>query len=494
MDLPPTRGFFPGRSILANVVDVEEAALQSAMAHDMPATFLFDFSAAFPSVNQEYPLRALSHVGLPLPALHAVRALYDNNRCRLAFAGALWGGFAMSSGIRQGCPLSRCSSQQFWILFVRHLQRLLPGQAVRAYADDIAAVVHDIEAAAPLLVREFQRLAQATNLVLNVSKTICIPLRETSLSIATDKLKAACEQWAEITVADTGKYLGFYIGPGKAQLSWTAAGQKMLSRARSWDYSRFGLYYATCAHNLYVSSLPSYIGQLESYLDEFHQEVEEATLRRAAAGPYAWALPQDLFRLKDCYGQAANFRSLRHATLAAKVRVCRFENQAHGGLRVRTRARQLRALVATSKRTVRAATWNDWIQNNPLLVLDGALNHCSTLGCTILAVENRTAGPRAQRPHTPPQATRVRQQFQSTLSFMLRKKEPYDEEHRMRHKPQRWNLMVLPRWAAARALNKLSYLHTRSTASERSGLVHPLEQVDHRTQVPVLFALLPGVL
>ena len=42
---------------------------------------------------------------------------------------------------------------------------------------------------------------------------------------------------------------------------------------------------------------------------------------------------------------------------------------------------------------------------------------------------------------------------------MLRKKEPYDEEHRMRHKLQRWNLTVLPRWAATRALNRLNYLH-----------------------------------
>ena len=242
-----------------------------------------------------------------------------------------------------------------------------------------------------------------------------------------------------------------------AQHSWTAAGQKMLTRARSWDYSRLGLYYATCAHNLYVSSLPSYVGQLESYPDEF-QEVEEATLRRAAAGPYAWALPQDLFRPKGCYGQAANFRSLRHAAIAAKVRVCRYENQAHGGLHVRTRARKLRALVATSTRTVRAATWNDWIQNNPRQVLDNALNHCSSLGCAILAIEDRAAGPEAQRPHTPPQAARVRQQFQSTLSLMLRRKEPYDEEHRMRHKFQRWNLTVLPRLAATRALNRLNYL------------------------------------
>ena len=38
-------------------------------------------------------------------------------------------------------------------------------------------------------------------------------------------------------------------------------------------------------------------------------------------------------------------------------------------------------------------------------------------------------------------------------------KEPYDAEHRMRHKFQRWNLTVLPRWAAARAFTRLNYLH-----------------------------------
>ena len=112
---PQQRGFLPG-SILANVVDVEEAALQSALAHDMPATFLFDFSAAFPSVNQEYLLRALSHIGFPLPALHAVRALYDNNRCRLAFAGALWGDLRCPPGSDRDALYPRYSSQQCWIL------------------------------------------------------------------------------------------------------------------------------------------------------------------------------------------------------------------------------------------------------------------------------------------------------------------------------------------------------------------------------------------
>ena len=98
------------------MLSVEEAALQSAMAHDMQATFLFDFSAAFPSVNQEYLLRGLSHIGLPLPALHAVRALYDNNRCRLAFAGALWRDLRCPPESDRDALYPRRSSQQFWIL------------------------------------------------------------------------------------------------------------------------------------------------------------------------------------------------------------------------------------------------------------------------------------------------------------------------------------------------------------------------------------------
>ena len=43
----------------------------------------------------------------------------------------------------------------------------------------------------------------------------------------------------------------------------------MTSRVQQWPWNRLGLYYATCAYNLYASSLPTYIAQLEPYPDEF---------------------------------------------------------------------------------------------------------------------------------------------------------------------------------------------------------------------------------
>ena len=45
------RGFLQGRSMLANVVDVDEAMLQAALSERDPAAVFFDFEAAFPSVD-----------------------------------------------------------------------------------------------------------------------------------------------------------------------------------------------------------------------------------------------------------------------------------------------------------------------------------------------------------------------------------------------------------------------------------------------------------
>ena len=78
------------------------------------------------------------------------------------------------------------------------------------------------------------------------------------------------------------------------------------------------------------------------------KQVEEQVLRRAAAGPYRWAMLDDLSRLADHYGQSAKFRDLETKALAAKVWVATFENNQHGGLRVNRRARALRLAVVAS--------------------------------------------------------------------------------------------------------------------------------------------------
>ena len=455
---PEQQGFLPGRSLLSNVIDIEEAAVTAAMQGDKPATLLFDFSAAFPSVNQEFLLKALRHIGLPEAALSAVQALYDNNRCRLAFAGSLWASFDLQSGIRQGCPLSPLLFATVLDPFLRRLKRRLPGQTVRAYADDTAAVVHDITQAAPILEEEFSALATVANLVINTPKTICIPLWHTTMAQAGASLASAAPSWAGVKVASSGRYLGFQIGPGKGRQSWETAGEKMLARSRIWPWSSLGLFYATSAYNVYVASLPSFVAQLEEYPEEFTQ-IEHAVLRKAAPGPYQWAMPDDLHRLRDCYGQIANFRNLRHYALAAKIRVCVYENAQHGGLRIRERARDLQQIVQASEHIDRRGIWADWIQSTPVLVLRRALEVCRTQGLTPAYIQGLAAGSNATHPFNLATRKRVRKKFQTTLSDQIRSRESYNPHRRMEHKLGRWQITSpFPRIAAERALKRLSAL------------------------------------
>ena len=453
---PEQRGFLPGRSILANVVDVEEAAAEFAMTEDDPAIFLFDFSAAFPSIHQTFLLAALEHIGLPPPALAVVRALYDCCRCVLCFGGERWPGFHQQVGIRQGCPLSPLLFAVVVDLFLRRLKQAGLSLVLRAYADDIAVVVRSARQALPSLHLLFQELSQVSNLALNLPKTVCIPLWEDPIARVKVTVTAVCPPWADITVADHGKYLGFYVGPGRGDRAWIAAGNKMLQRGSMWDWSSLGMYYATTAYNTYVASLPCYVAQLDEYPAQMKQ-TEEQTLRKAAAGPYRWAMPDDLARLADHYGQSANFHDLETTALAAKVRVATFENNRHGGLHVTSRARALRRAVADSTKLGRRALWHAWIKQNPLFTLQRAVQEVTQLGLAPSSIMQELAG-QASRPWSQPTLRRIRARFQSSLATRLRRASEYNPVLRMRHKLQRWQLLGPPAVVTARVLRRLTAL------------------------------------
>ena len=108
------RGFLPGRSLLANVLDMEEAMLRTAVEQESGGTVLFDIKAAFPSVSHGYMFDVLAGLGTPPEALHFLRSLYDEGRRELIVGGGRRRGFNMSSGIRQGRPCLRSYSPRCW--------------------------------------------------------------------------------------------------------------------------------------------------------------------------------------------------------------------------------------------------------------------------------------------------------------------------------------------------------------------------------------------
>jgi hypothetical protein len=232
----------------------------------------------------------------------------------------------------------------------------------------------------------------------------------------------------------------------------------MLQRSAAWNWPALGLFYTTTAYNTYVASLPSYVAQLDPYPDSF-REFEDKVLRKAAAGPYRWAMPEDLFRLRDHYGQQANFRDLRTTAIAAKVRVTVFENMLHGGLQISSRASRLRSLIQGSDRIIQDPTWSDWLQANPLFVLQRTRQETVNQGLHPRVIMEQIAGS-AERPWSQAVLKRIRRRFQSTLADKLRQKTAYDPQRRMENKLRRFHLPGPPAIIATRVLRRMVRLRT----------------------------------
>ena len=207
------RGFVPGRSMLANILDVEEAMQLTALEHPRGAAWFFDFQAAFPSVAHRFLLRTLEAAGLPPWLLRFVHNLYENNRCTMVVGGQLHVGFAAKAGIRQGCPLSPILFAVAIDILLRKLRRRLPRLLPRAFADDIATVAPDFTEAAPVLHAMFQSFARISGLRLNLPKTVVMPLFREQPAEVLRQLLQAQPGWGGIRVADHAKYFGILHGP-----------------------------------------------------------------------------------------------------------------------------------------------------------------------------------------------------------------------------------------------------------------------------------------
>ena len=137
------QGFLGGRSLLRNVIDVEDAMRIAALRGNSPAAIFFDFSAAFPSISQAFLRKVMVHLGFPEGIVNFVDCLYHDNRCLMSLGGRHVEGFSIKSGIRQGCPLSPLLFAVAADILLRRLGRMFNGALLRAYADDLAMVVED---------------------------------------------------------------------------------------------------------------------------------------------------------------------------------------------------------------------------------------------------------------------------------------------------------------------------------------------------------------
>ena len=141
---PCQRGFIGGRSILANLVDLDEAMALSVCRSDEGAAIFFDFAAAFPSVEHDFMKAVFRWLCWPPWLLTFIDILYAHNYCHIVLGRSRHQGFDITRGIRQGCPVSPLLFAVAADLLLRRIQHKIPGCTLKAYADDTALVHQNI--------------------------------------------------------------------------------------------------------------------------------------------------------------------------------------------------------------------------------------------------------------------------------------------------------------------------------------------------------------
>ena len=182
--------------MLQNVIEVDAEMRLASLNSDTAAAIFFDFAAAFPSLAHDFLHEVLRHLNLPESFCNFVRSLYVGNSCVIALSGAQARGFSIRAGIRKGCPLSPLLFAVCGDLRLRRLQRLLPElDLLRAYADDLAVVSRDLQASLGIFGKVFAEYARVSGLVLNLRKTVLIPLCDRLPAELSMLLECACPGW-----------------------------------------------------------------------------------------------------------------------------------------------------------------------------------------------------------------------------------------------------------------------------------------------------------
>ncbi|CAK0888681.1 unnamed protein product [Prorocentrum cordatum] len=430
------RGFLPGRSMLLNVIELKAGAMRAAAGSRQGMVVLVDFKAAFPSVSHGLMQVCLEGFGVPEAARAAPQTFYSDSACKVSAGGALWGGFPVTSGIRQGCPLSPLVFAACMGLFLRVLQsRWGANCLIRAFADDVGIVLGDVSVQLPVLSRALDERGRLSSMQLNLEKTIGIPLWEQPMDAVREVVTAAVPAWSQLPLRAEAAYLGCVIGPGKI-------GEELaMARARS---------PVRHVYNVYALPVLSFTAQSAQVTDKL-LELETWASRRAGPGPGNWVLAEDLWRLDTHYGMPRSFGRLDHLARAAQLRAAAHEDLRLGARGLADMLREVQVAWAGDAHRARCTLWAERLQASVLGVLVSNQEYMRSKGVAaaraVAALVNEDA-----RSLTADHWAATRHKLQAELRRELAQLEPDRVHFRVRHKLSYWTLPGFPRILAERFL------------------------------------------
>ena len=437
------RGFIAGRSMLANVVDVDCGMQHTSLNFEHGLGIFPDFAAAFPSVDHDFIHEFLESLDWPDWLTRFVKGLYTDNKCCISVGGRRSKGFALEAGIRQGCPLSPFLFAVVADLLLCRLQRLLPAAIIRAYADDIALVLSDGAPCLKLLEINFREYALLSGLYIHHGKTVLVPLAPQDVDYTKRLVAAEAPSWSDMSIKFSTEYLGFSLGPDCADKAWDKACKKYLDRARTWGSIGAGLFHTLAAYRTYVLPVLSFVAQLAGVPSNW-ERLEQNACKLLFPGPRCWISANALRGLKHI-GFTTQLPDLHSLAAAAKCRVARYEDIAHGGLHITSRLQALRYDRTHGNFSLRSIVWYRWYNEGFLANLADARGKLRAKVGTEGNLLGRMRGDISDPDN-------VRRQWQKTCRSVLESPSAVHVVRHLRRRLDRWAMPLLPGHRVQRAI------------------------------------------
>ena len=187
-----------------------------------------------------------------LGCLTHICGLYNKHYARVK--GSIFPSFTSTSGVRHGCPLSPLLFAVIADVLLKRLGEEFPDCVTKAFADDTCLITPSFARDADKIMGIFKEFSKISNLTFNISKTVVIPLWESSVSVVQQWLQDSFPAWSSVEVTWASRYLGSLVGPGRGTGSCVKACTKFQHRIQTWSSLILGLHFISKVYETFCTS------------------------------------------------------------------------------------------------------------------------------------------------------------------------------------------------------------------------------------------------